>query len=257
MRLQLRRPMRTYVVVAMAALSLAGSPRGIAADAPTEPISVAPPALNSTSIEPGLTAETIVERLMEHNQRRAAALRGFEGKRTYQLSYHGFPSSKDAEMEIVAHYQAPDGKSFDVLSESGSKTLQNKIFARLLESERETSSVDSQREFGLTKENYKFTLLGSRPSIYGGCYRMAVEPKHDTKFLYRGEICVNAADYAVETIDAEPAKNPSFWIKKTHIEHRYQKIGEFWLPESNRTVSNVRMGGTATLNIQYTAYELR
>ena len=62
-----------------------------------------------------------------------------------------------------------------------------------------------------------------------------VEPRRDNKFLYRGEICVNAADFAVESIDAEPAKNPSFWIKKTRIEHRYQKIGQFWLPAFNQT----------------------
>ena len=68
---------------------------------------------------------------------------------------------------------------------------------------------------------------------------------------------MNAEDFAVESIDAEPAKNPSFWIKKTHIEHRYQKIGQFWLPASNQTISSVRLGGTATLSIQYLDYDLR
>jgi hypothetical protein len=100
-------------------------------------------------------------------------------------------------------------------------------------------------------------LLGSRPSPYGGCYRLGVEPRSDNKFLYRGEICVNAADFAVESIDAEPARNPSFWIKKTRIEHRYQKIGQFWVPASNQTVTNVRLGGTATLSILYSGYALR
>ena len=84
-----------------------------------------------------------------------------------------------------------------------------------------------------------------------------MEPRRDNKFLYRGEICVNAADFAVETIDAEPAKNPSFWTKKTRIEHRYQKIGQFWLPAFNQTVTNVRLGGTAMLSIVYSDYEFR
>jgi hypothetical protein len=74
--------------------------------------------------------------------------------------------------------------------------------------------------------------------------------------LYRGEICVNEADFAVESIDAEPAKNPSIWIKKTRIEHRYEKVGEFWLPASNKSVTNVLLGGTAMLTIQYTDYKL-
>ncbi|PSH03917.1 MAG: hypothetical protein CXZ00_10065 [Acidobacteria bacterium] len=208
------------------------------------------------AITAGMTVEEIVGRLEKNNEQRAAALHGFDGKRSYTLKYHGFPSEREAALDVIAHYQAPESKSFDIVSESGSKTIQKKVFSKLLESEREAAHPANQRETALTAENYKFTLLGSRPSIYGGCYRLGVQPRRDNKFLYRGEICVNAADFAVESIDAEPAKNPSFWIKHTRIEHRYQKIGQFWLPASNQTVTNVRLGGSAILNILYSEYQL-
>ncbi len=215
------------------------------------------PIATSTALASGMSVDEIVGRLGQQNAQRAAALHGFEGKRSYRLSYHGFPSDREAEMEVMAHFQAPESKSFDVLSESGSKMLQSKVLKKLLEGEQEAAHADNQRQTSMTPDNYTFTLLGSRPSAYGGCYRLAVEPKRDNKFLYRGEICVNAADFAVESIDAEPAKNPSFWIKKTRIEHRYQKVGQFWFPLSNKSVTNVRLGGTATLNIDYTGYEVR
>jgi hypothetical protein len=203
-----------------------------------------------------MSAGEIVARLNQSNQQRAAALHAYEGKRSYTLTYRGFPSGRDAEIEVVAHYEAPGSKRFDVISASGSKMIQSKVFARLLEVESESAHAENQRETALTPGNYTFTLLGSRPSPYGGCYRLGVEPRGDNKLLYRGEICVNAADFAVETIDAEPAKNPSFWTRKTHIEHRYQKIGQFWLPVFNRTVTSVRLGGTAILSIAYSNYEL-
>ena len=215
------------------------------------------PVATSTALAPGLRVEEIVARMEHQNEQRAATLRSYEGKRSYWLSYRGFPSDRQAGMEVVAHYESPANKSFDVVSDSGSKWIQSKVFLKLLESEREAAHAETQRQTALTSENYKFTLLGSRPSPYGGCYRVAVEPRRDNKFLYRGEICINAADFAVESIDAEPAKNPSFWIKKTRIEHRYQKIGQYWLPASNETVSSVRLGGTATLKILYSDYELR
>jgi hypothetical protein len=215
------------------------------------------PVSTSTALVAGMSVDEIVGRLGRQNAQRAAALHGFEGKRSYRLSYRGFPSGMKAEMEVVAHYQAPENKSFDVVSESGSKMLQSKVLRKLLESEEEAAHADNQRQTSLTPDNYSFTLLGSRPSAYGGCYRLGVEPKRENKFLYRGEICVNASDFAVESIDAEPAKNPSFWIKKTRIEHRYQKVGQFWFPLSNQSVTNVRMGGTATLNIDYTGYKVR
>ncbi|HVJ04126.1 MAG TPA: hypothetical protein VM578_00490 [Candidatus Saccharimonadales bacterium] len=216
----------------------------------------APLPTTTHALAAGLTADDIVSRLERNNEQRAASLRAYEGKRSYTLTYHGFPSSREAAIEVLARYQAPDSKSFEVVSEDGSKMIQSKVFTKLLESEREAAQAEKQRETALTPENYAFTLVGSRPSPYGGCYRLRVEPRREEKFLYRGEICVNAADFAVETIDAEPAKNPSFWTKKTRIEHRYQKIGQFWLPASNQTVTSVRMGGTAVLNIVYSQYEV-
>jgi hypothetical protein len=218
---------------------------------------MASPSVSGSALVQGVTTQQIVDRLTQRNLERAAALHGFESRRSYQLSYEGFPSSKQAQMEVLARYQAPEKKTFDVISESGSKMFQNKVFAKLLETEQMATSPEHEREVAVNTENYSFTLLGSRPSPYGGCYRMAVEPKRENKWLYKGEICVNAADFAVESIDAEPAKSPSFWIRKTRIQHHYRKIGEFWVPASNRTVSNMRLGGTATLEIVYSSYELR
>ena len=211
---------------------------------------------NSVAL-PALQAEEIVSRMTAANRVRAAQLHGYQGRRSYALQYQGFPNHREASLDVVAHYAAPDQKQFDVVGESGSKMLQNKVLMKLLESEREAAAGSTKHNSDLSAENYSFSLLGARPSAYGGCYRLQVEPRREEKFLYRGEICVNAADFAVESIDAEPARNPSFWIKKTRIEHRYRKIGEFWLPESNRTVTSVRLGGTATLRIAYTDYSLK
>jgi hypothetical protein len=60
----------------------------------------------------------------------------------------------------------------------------------------------------------------------------------------------------VVRIKAEPAKNPSFWTKHSQIEHEYVKVGDFWLPAHNHSVSTVRFGGRADLTIDYTNYEI-
>jgi len=210
----------------------------------------------ATTGAPSLTAEEIVTRLVQANEQRAHALRGFSGKRVYKLDYQGFPGHQEANMTVMAHYSAPATKSFEIISQSGSKLIQNRVLKRLLESEKDAADIANQSRTALTPDNYKFELLGRKASQYGVCYRLRVEPVRDNKYLYRGEICVNEADFAVESIDAEPAKNPSIWIKKTRIEHRYEKVGEFWLPASNKSVTNVLLGGTATLTIQYIDYKL-
>ena len=57
-------------------------------------------------------------------------------------------------------------------------------------------------------------------------------------------------------IEGEPARNPSFWTKRSVIRHQYQKIGEFYLPALNETVTDVRLGGKAVLTIRYQDYKL-
>ncbi len=205
---------------------------------------------------PSLTTDEVVSRMVEANARRSSDLLGFTGRRTYNLDYRGFPGNREAHMVVAARYTAPSTKEFDIISASGSKLIQSRVLKRLLATEKEAADAENQRRTTLNTNNYKFTLLGARPSQYGGCYRLLAEPQRANKYLFRGEICVNARDFAVESIQAEPAKAPSFWIKKTSIEHRYQKIGEFWLPAFNKSVTNVVLGGTATLTIEYTNYKL-
>jgi hypothetical protein len=67
---------------------------------------------------------------------------------------------------------------------------------------------------------------------------------------------VDAEDFAVTKVDAEPAQNPSFWIKNAEIHHSYSKVGEFWLPGSTKSETKVRLGGVATLTIEYSGYQV-
>jgi hypothetical protein len=99
-------------------------------------------------------------------------------------------------------------------------------------------------------------MAGHESSPDGGRYILDLVPRLKSKFLYRGKIWVDDKDFAVVRIQGEPAVNPSFWIKKTSIEHTYAKMGEFWLPVENRTESLIRLGGVAHLSIEYKDYKI-
>lgn len=198
------------------------------------------------------TTEQVVQRMEQMNAERAARLKAYSGERVYELHYRGFPGSRDAEMTVQVHYTAPATKEFKVEKEAGSKLLLSKVLERLLASEKE--ALENSTQSALTSQNYSFALLREEQGKDESFYVLSAEPKHKNKFLIRGTIWVDSHDYSVVRIDAEPAKNPSFWISKTHIEHRYAKVGEFWLPAENQSVTTVRVGGTATLTIRYMNY---
>jgi hypothetical protein len=202
---------------------------------------------------PELTSEQVVQHLMEKNGERAAALQHYIGKRTYHLEYHGFPASAEASMEVEVNFDAPSSKHFTVVSATGSKLIQNRVFHRLLESEEQAGDATNRKNTELGPENYNFSLAG----IEGSNYVLNVEPKVESKFLYRGKIWIDDHDFAVTRIEAQPARNPSFWTTRSLIHHTYQKIDNgFYLPKENKTVTSVRLGGEATLTIEYQSYQL-
>ncbi len=220
-------------------------------------IAVAQQKTNAEPASPApLSLEQVLTNLEQRNAQRAAALEQFEGKRIYRMEYRGFPGDKDAEMVVKVTFQGPDSKQFTVVSETGSKFVIDHVFKKLLESEQDAFKADNRQAMALTRDNYNFQLAGYQPSSSGGQYVLNLLPKTKNKYLYRGTIWVDGKDFAVVRIEGEPAKNPSMWIKKTDIAHRYVKIDDFWLPAENRTESSTRLGGKATLSIEYQDYKI-
>jgi hypothetical protein len=201
-----------------------------------------------------LTAEQIAKQMQSHNLARASALLHYTAVRHYQVEYRGFATRLEAKMEVEASYDAKAGKSFRILSESGSKALREKVLRRALESEIEASQDPSAS--AMTLANYRFRLIGSEKLDGRMAYIMDVEPRTKSKFLVRGKIWVDAAEFALVKMEAEPGKNPSFWISRTLIQQSFAKTGEFWLAAKNRSESRVRLGGTAVLLIDYGSYQI-
>jgi hypothetical protein len=203
-----------------------------------------------------LTTEQIVKNLVGMNLERAQALHAYHGTRTYRVEYRGFPRTYSAEMIVDVNYRSPGTKEFTIQSATGSKMIIDQVFKKLLLAEQETLAADAQRRAALNGDNYDFTLVGYESTPFGSMYVLSVEPKTKDKFLYRGRIWVDAEDFAVARLEAQPGKSPSFWTKNSEVVQVYMKVSEFWLPASNHSVAGIRLGGRAELTIQYNNYQI-
>lgn len=211
---------------------------------------------HATTPQAGLRAEEVVTNLVQKNLERARALSAYQGTRVYRLDYHGFPASRSAEMIVDVTYRTPGTKDFSIRSEKGSQLIIERVFKRMLQSEKEAVTEENQSRVALNQDNYSFTLTGYESTPSGAAYVLHVEPRTNNKLLYRGQIWVDAEDFAVTRIEGTPAKNPSFWTKETKIVQLYTKIGDFWLPASNRSSSAIRLGGQANFTIDYQDYHI-
>lgn len=211
---------------------------------------------NVSTANAPLSADQVVDNLIRRNQERAQALLHSEATRVYRLVYQGFPGDREAEMTVEATYDRPSSKEFKVLSQSGSKLVVNRVFKKLLDGEKESAQPAMSAKTQLNRDNYTFEFVRYEPSKTGGQYVLRVNPKSNSKYVYRGQVWVDGTDFAVTRIEAEPAQNPSFWTKKSEIHHEYTKVQDFWLPAKNESVSYIRLGGHATLTIEYKDYRV-
>lgn len=203
-----------------------------------------------------LAAEQVIHNLAQMNLHRDRALHAYHATRTYQVEYHGVFGTKSAKIVVGVTYLSPGKKEFVIQSETGSKLIIDKVLKKLLEAEEEESRPEVEQQSALTDANYRFTLIGHENGFSGEAYVLEVEPRRTDKFLYHGRIWVDAGDFAVVRLRAEPTKNPSFWTRKTDIDEVYTKVSDFWLPARNHSITAIRLGGHAELTIEYTNYEI-
>jgi hypothetical protein len=208
----------------------------------------------NSALPPSLTAPAIVEQMQRHNRIQSEDLKHYRELRHYEVRYKGFSANLVGQMDVSVVFDAATGKSFRIVSQTGSKLLCDKVLKKAVDSEAE--AAHDQAATALTPANYQFELAGTENVDGRPAYILTVRPITDSKFLYRGKIWVDASDFAVIRIKAEPAKNPSFWILRPQITFTSTKTGNFWLPATNRSETKVRVGGTAVFTIDYGTYQI-
>jgi hypothetical protein len=121
------------------------------------------------------TAVDVVARMIERDNVRQAAFRGYTGTRRYILDnprHH-----KRAEMLVRVKCLDKGSKQLRAVSETGWGAARKHLFPRLLESESEASLPEVRERSRITPQNYSFQMVG-RDCINGRpAYVIAIAPK--------------------------------------------------------------------------------
>ncbi|HTU48437.1 MAG TPA: hypothetical protein VMF91_25475 [Bryobacteraceae bacterium] len=192
------------------------------------------------------SAEDIVARMTARDAERRAALSGYSVMRQYDL----VNKSRHAEMLVQLVCTSDGAKQFSILREDGSGTIRKHVFRKILEEEADASHRDTREGTRIIPANYTFHLVGAELVNGRPAYLLEVNPKSKSKYLIRGRIWVDAADYAIVRVEGSPAESPSFWTKSVHFVHTYRKVGDFWFAAFTTSVTDVRIFGTAELSIR-------
>jgi len=194
--------------------------------------------------------QQVSARMAETKSRESATVRNYTVLRHYTLAVPH--AGHVAEMMVRLTYTYPGHKKFDIVWERGANSIQKRVMRKLLTAEEDASRFDTR----LTADNYNFQLEGMEALNGRQCYVLRLAPKVSNKYLLRGKVWVDAADFAVVQVKGTPVEDGSFWIRNTRVSQQYKKVAGFWLPAMNKADSDVRIFGSAHLTIESLDYQI-
>jgi hypothetical protein len=202
--------------------------------------------------DPLPSADDVVARMMQFDGQRQSELAGYTAIRRYAA----VNKKRHAEMLVRVSCDSSGAKEFTIVSEEGSGSIRKHVFYKLLSEETEASRRGTRAGTRLIPDNYEFRMVGRENLETGPAYVLSVIPKTPNKYLIEGKIWVDAKDYSIVRIEGQPARNPSFWVRRVHFVHTYQEVDQFWFASSTRTTSEIRIFGESELTIDNSDYTL-
>src|SRR5205823_6543913 len=156
--------------------------------------------------------------------------------RDYKLFTQG---AEQPQSDVVAQvsFVPPNRKTFTIQKVTGASRGE-KVVRRILEHEVKATQ-EGKNSALLDRENYKFAYLGLSTIDGHACYVFRVEPKQRREDLVAGRVWIDAEKQLPRLIDADLAKNPSWWLKRVHLTLSFDDVGGMWLQTGTRAVADV------------------
>jgi hypothetical protein len=161
-----------------------------------------------------------------------------------------------AEMTVKTAYQRDKGKSFTVLSESGSELIRKQVLARVFESERTATQPANRATALITSANYTMQVKGHEVVDGRNCFKLSIAPRRSSPYLFQGDLWVDALDYSIVPLSGLASKSPSVLAGQTQVARHYANFNGFPMATHATAISTSWLLGQTTIEIEYTGYQI-
>lgn len=163
-----------------------------------------------------------------------------------------------AEMTVKTTYQRGTGKSYSVVSQSGSALVRRLGLDPLLENERTINLPGNVEHSWINSANYDMKLKPGTQMLEGReCLALAIDPKRKAPNLIVGSLWVDAKDYSIAQLDGVASKAPSIFAGTTHMMREYAYVDGFSMATHARAESNTFLYGRTVVTIDYSDYQIQ
>ena len=163
-----------------------------------------------------------------------------------------------AEMTVKTSYSRETGKSYQVLSESGSDLVRHFGLHALLDQEKSINLPENREHFWFTSANYQMTPQPGTAQMDGReCIVLAVDPRRTGASLIKGNLWVDARDGAIVRVEGVSSKSPSVLTSNSHVMRQYESQQGYSMATHARAETNILFIGPVTMTVDYSDYQMQ
>lgn len=163
-----------------------------------------------------------------------------------------------AEMMVQTVYRKETGKSYTILSQSGSGLWRNEVLGTLLENEKKMSQPGNVQTALINSANYEMRLDGNPRANLNGrdCLVLDIKPRRSSEYLFNGRLWVDAQDFAIVQLEGTASKSAFFLARAADVTRQYMEINGMPMATHARAVSGSALLGQTVVKIDYSNYKI-
>jgi outer membrane lipoprotein-sorting protein len=164
-----------------------------------------------------------------------------------------------AEMTVQTLYRKDSGKSYTILSESGSEFIRNHVLRTLLDNEKNLNLPGTVERSWFTSANYEMQLKPGGIQLLNGreCLTLAIAPRRKATNMIAGTLWVDAKDGSIVQIVGTSTQSPSIFTGAAQVMRLYASVNGFAMATQARAVSDSFLLGRTTVTIDYRDYHIQ
>ena len=188
------------------------------------------------------TDEELVDRFLRSDR---PALTSYRAYRRLEASTRG--GKMTAWLETWTSLDADGTFHFEVVRESGSELIRNRVLRKALETEQGVANDREASQVRLTRDNYDFQMGADE----GDLATIGLLPRRSSPMLLNGTVTVTRPDGDVVRIGGRLSETPSWWTRRVDIVQRYARVNGVRVPVEMSSRADVRVAGDSTFLMTY------
>jgi len=190
---------------------------------------------------------------------RVDGIAGYTAIEHYAVFRNKDESHPAAEMTVRTTYKRETGKSYEILSESGSGLIRSLVLSAILDNEKHVNEPGVREGAWITTANYEMKVKpGGIQSVEGrDCIAVSLTPRRKEPYLLAGTLWVDAKDGKIVRIEGKGSKSSTVLSGATEMMRKYADVDGFAEATHARAESDSFLFGPTVVTIDYRDYRIQ